>query len=124
MNRTTTRIAAAVLGCVATVAISSAALANASSPVADVAVYIGWSGAECVALGEPDPTTDHTTIVATSICEPAQSKWMRYTVRPGQFFGVRMSSRTDVGLACEVDMAGKPLIKNSALGFVDCMGRW
>ncbi|MCV7208336.1 hypothetical protein [Mycolicibacterium canariasense] len=89
-----------------------------------VTVLIAWSGADCVDLREPDPTTDRTTMAATVDCHPAGADAVSYLSGVGQLYGVRISSRTDVGLACEVKIAGRTVIKQNAYAYVDCMGRW
>ncbi|MCV7255262.1 hypothetical protein H7J86_24165 [Mycobacterium hackensackense] len=89
-----------------------------------VTVFIAWSGADCIDLGEPDAANGGMSIAHTVDCHPAGADTISYQSAPGQYFGVRLASRVDVGLACEVQIGGRIIIKQNAFAFVDCMGRW
>lgn len=85
--------------------------AISSTRTADIIVSVGWSGNACVALNEPDPRTNRSTITRTVTCDPSGGAAIRYTGRTGQFVGVDVVEAPGLVAACEVDIDGVVMMK-------------
>lgn len=101
----------------------ASAHALSSTRTADIIVSVGWSGNACVALNEPDPRTNRSTITQTVTCNPSGGAAIRYTGRTGEWVGVDPVEDGVTAVACEVDIDGVTVMKSVGLVNVSCLGR-
>lgn len=90
----------------------------------EVIVSVGWDGAACIELVEPDPDTDRATLIRTITCDPEHGVAIGYTAVPGQWVGVDPVEASGVALACSVTVNGDVVLESNGYSAVNCLGTW